>query len=476
MSSLPGMTFPTLPGGAVFPGGPSRTGKAAFGGIGGKACLFLCLFTVVSTGCDRPFVEQSVPTIEVVSPDPGIVQEEAAVTLLVKANSFRSVERITLGGTPFERLGDGTWRVELELQPGINRLILESFDSDDVAGLDTVQYLHQSISSQVGVLIFPDPRGGHTANMLPNGDLILVGGSRTTFTRAESHVFMLPIGGARIILVDARLNFARLGHTTTLLPDGRLLIAGGVSVPRMESVADLVETPEVFNPATGVMTALVLEGDPIRRAFHTAEVYSSTGGVVLTLLGGTGDVTYQPVSEIGVRSDVRSFQLVGDTLRALSPAIGPFVDLLTGHTQTPLANQPPGVPTRQLITGAIYLPAGVEEHTFVLDPRSPLGFEFEDLDPPPILRTEHAAALMAPGRVIRISGLTTIDMPSESSADIYDDTLGRFLTFGAESAFTPVARNLQTATNVGGGRILVLGGFDERGTALFTAEYITYDL
>jgi hypothetical protein len=440
------------------------------------SCLLVCVLALVWTGCDRPFVEQSVPTVEVVSPDPGIVQEEAAVTIVVEANSFTEVERITLGGSPFEKRSDGTWRVNFELQPGINRLILESFDSDDVAGLDTVLYLHQPITSQVGALIFPDPRGGHTANMLPNGDLILVGGSRSTFTPAEPQVHVLPAGGTRISPVDADLNFARLGHTTSLLPDGRLLIAGGVSIPRMESVRDLVETPEVFDPATGVMTALVFEGDPIRRAFHTAEVYTSNGGLVLTLLGGTGDISYTPVSEIGVRNDLRSFQLVGDTLKALSPAIGPFIDLLTGHSQTPLANQPPGVATRQLITGAIYLPAGIEEHTFILDPRNPLGFEFEDLEAPPILRTEHAAALMAPGRVIRISGLTTIDMPSEASADIYDDTLGRFLSFGPESSFTPIARNNQTATNIGGGRILVLGGFSERGTALITAEYITYDL
>lgn len=439
---------------------------------------FLALVAALSllVGCDRPFVEQSVPDVEVVEPDPGQVQEDADITLVVSATSFRNVERITLGGTPFQKGSGDTWRVPVELQPGINRLIIESFDSDDVAGLDTIQYLHQPMTSQVGALIFPDPRGGHTATLLPGGDLLLIGGARSTFTPAASEIYVLPVGGQRIIASDARLFLARLGHTTTLLPDGRLLIAGGVDFPRMESVDDLVEIPEIFDPTSGEVKTLVVDGDPIRRAFHTAEVYVSNGEIVLTLLGGTGDIAYRPTPEVGVRNDIRSFQLVGDTLRALSPAIGPFVDLLTGHSQTRLANQPPGVATRQLITGAIFLPGGVEEHTFVLDPRNPLGFEFEDLLTPPILRTEHAAALMAPGRVLRISGLTTIDMPPEASADIYDDTLRRFLTFSAESAFVPVARYLQTATNMGGGRILVLGGFSERGTALITAEYISYDL
>ncbi|NNE69536.1 MAG: hypothetical protein HKN29_04140, partial [Rhodothermales bacterium] len=347
---------------------------------------------------------------------------------------------------------------------------------DDVVGLDTVQYLHLPITSQVGALIFPDPRGGHTATLLPGGDLLLVGGARSTFTPAEEDIYMLPAGEQRIVTTDIQLFLGRIGHTTTLLPDGRLLVAGGVSFPRMESVDDLVEIPEIIDPTAGEVKTLVVDGDPIRRAFHSAEVYVNNGNVVLTLLGGTGDIAYNPQPEVGIRNDIRSFQLVGDTLRALSPAIGPFVDLLTGHSQTPLASQPPGVATRQLITGAIFLDGGIEEHTFILDPRNPLGFEFEDLGTPPILRTEHAAALMSPGRVIRISGLTTIDMPPEASADIYDDTLKRFLTFNNESTFNPVPRYLQTATNMGGGRILVLGGFSERGTALITAEYISYDL
>ncbi|MFT4605195.1 MAG: hypothetical protein ACI9W4_001934, partial [Rhodothermales bacterium] len=111
------MTFPN-PLGRLTKSG-ELPGRRTFvpGLLNGTACLFLLLFSLIWSGCDRPFVEQSVPTIEIVSPDPGIVQQEAAVTLLVTPNSLRAVERITLGGTPFEKLGDGSWRVEVELQP-----------------------------------------------------------------------------------------------------------------------------------------------------------------------------------------------------------------------------------------------------------------------------------------------------------------------------------------------------------------------
>jgi hypothetical protein len=471
------MTFPN-PLGRLTKSG-ELPGRRTFvpGLLNGTACLFLLLFSLIWSGCDRPFVEQSVPTIEIVSPDPGIVQEEAAVTLLVTPNSLRAVERITLGGTPFEKLGDGSWRVEVELQPGINRLIVESFDSDDVAGLDTVRYLHLSVQSEVRGLIWKDPRGGHTATMLPNGNLILIGGSRSTSTPALPEIFVLPAGGSTVEDLAARLSFPRLGHTATMLPDGRILVAGGTAVPRLSSVSDLQEVPEIYDPVAGTMTPLVVEGPPIRRTYHTAEVYNSgIGGPVITLLGGTGDIQYTPSSLIGIRQDIRTFQLEGDTLKALSPAVGPFVEPLTGHSQTPLASQPPGIATRQLITGAIFLTGAIEAQSFILDPRSDLGLEFLTLVAPITRRTEHAAVLMAPGRVLRVSGVTTIDMSPEPSADLYDDTLGRFLSFGDDTTFRPSPRHLQSATNLGGGRILVLGGFNQGGTAPITAEYISFDL
>ncbi|NNE69132.1 MAG: hypothetical protein HKN29_02085, partial [Rhodothermales bacterium] len=124
----------------------------------GTGFLVALIGLLLLPGCDRPFVEQSVPEVSVVSPDTREVQEDANINLVVTATSFRDVQRLTLGGMDFQAGTGDTWSIPVELQPGINRLLIESFDSDDVVGLDTVQYLHLPITSQVGALIFPDPR------------------------------------------------------------------------------------------------------------------------------------------------------------------------------------------------------------------------------------------------------------------------------------------------------------------------------
>ncbi|HEY3448853.1 MAG TPA: kelch repeat-containing protein [Myxococcales bacterium] len=81
--------------------------------------------------------------------------------------------------------------------------------------------------------------------------------------------------------VRTMMGEARAGHTATLLDDGRVLIAGGfdtvgvasgnLKVPKYWNYKDTVE---IFDPATGEMTADVPAmnklGVPTPRAFHTA--------------------------------------------------------------------------------------------------------------------------------------------------------------------------------------------------------------
>ncbi|MFT5145144.1 MAG: hypothetical protein ACI80V_003580 [Rhodothermales bacterium] len=438
--------------------------------------LVLALLAIFAAGCERPFIDVSSPRIEVVGPDPLVIQHQAEITLVVNATSFRSVNRVELGGAPLVQSGSGEWSIPVTLTAGLNRLLVEAFDSDDVAQVDTINYLLMEASSEVLAQTWSTPRGGHTATVLNLGDILIAGGSGSTSEPASDHVFVLPAGSGNMLRADVDLIHPRTGHTASALPDGRILFAGGSSVPVVSAVSDLVETPEVYDPAAGTMTPLVVSGPPIRRAFHTATVLSTPQGPIITLLGGTGDVSYVPQPELGIRRDIRSFLLVGDSLEALSPAVGPFIELLTGHSQTELASQPPGVASRQLVTGAIFIDSGVEAHAFILDPRSSLGLLFEDIPSPRIFRTEHAAVLVGLGRVIRIGGLTGHNTPPVGSVDLFEDTLEAFLEIDPDGPVNLLPRFLHTATNSGNGRILIMGGFGEDGTAMGTMEYLVFDL
>jgi hypothetical protein len=76
--------------------------------------------------------------------------------------------------------------------------------------------------SQTGSML--PPRTGHTATLLPNGKVLMVGGSSA---ESETNELYDPATGA--FSVTAHLGWNRAWHTATLLGDGRVLIAGGVT-------------------------------------------------------------------------------------------------------------------------------------------------------------------------------------------------------------------------------------------------------
>src|ERR1017187_4454393 len=73
---------------------------------------------------------------------------------------------------------------------------------------------------------------------------------------------------------------ARYGHTVTLLPNGKLLAAGGYSTNLIASL-NYLATAELYDPASGTWTITGAQGAP--RAFHTATLLPS--GQVLVVGG-----------------------------------------------------------------------------------------------------------------------------------------------------------------------------------------------
>lgn len=110
-----------------------------------------------------------------------------------------------------------------------------------------------------------------TSTRLPDGRWLFVGGkgsetSASTWDPQTDRV--TPLSG---------LLAPRAGHTATLLADGRVLLLGG------NSAAGLVELPEVFDPEANAFTALSIVGATARTG-HSATLL--TDGRV-AVLGGT---------------------------------------------------------------------------------------------------------------------------------------------------------------------------------------------
>lgn len=120
-------------------------------------------------------------------------------------------------------------------------------------------------------------RSGHTTTLLPDGRVLIAGGwtdAAGTFGNAEIDD---PSGSRRPEALT--LITARAGHTATTLRDGRVLIVGGVDRNDVE-----LATAELFDPKTGTFKPA---GEmSIARAAHTATLLGD--GRVAIVGGGNG--------------------------------------------------------------------------------------------------------------------------------------------------------------------------------------------
>ncbi len=128
-------------------------------------------------------------------------------------------------------------------------------------------------------------REGHTATLLTNGKILVAGGYYTSTPSGGSVALSSaelydPVTGAWT--VTGTLNTARGGHTATLLLNGQVLIVGGVITSNYLSIP--ISSAELYDPTNEtwmVITNLI----DIARYNHTATLL--TNGQVL-IAGGQG--------------------------------------------------------------------------------------------------------------------------------------------------------------------------------------------
>lgn len=89
-------------------------------------------------------------------------------------------------------------------------------------------------------------RWGHTATLLPNGEVLIVGGEDINNNILASAELYNPTTGT--FSATGSLNTAREFHTATLLNNGEVLIAGG------SNFTSSLTSGELYNPATGTFS------------------------------------------------------------------------------------------------------------------------------------------------------------------------------------------------------------------------------
>jgi hypothetical protein len=221
------------------------------------------------------------------------------------------------------------------------------------------------------------------------------------------------------------LSVGRSGHTATLLPNGKVLVAGGSSSS---------PSAELYDPAFGTWTSTV--GLITVRSLHTATLLPN--GKVLVVGGGT------------TNGSLASAELYDPVLGTWT-ATGSLETARYSHTATLLPN------------GKVLVAGGYDGSSFLAaaelyDPASATWSPTSSLA---TARRNHTATLLPNGKVLVAAGSgSNSSNGTLASAELYDPASGTW----ALTHSLVTARDLHTATLLFNGNVLVVGGHHESAT------------
>ena len=243
------------------------------------------------------------------------------------------------------------------------------------------------------------------------------------------------------------MGFERYHHTVTLMPDGKVLVVGG-----LDSKGIGIGNGEIYDPSLDSWSPTGIMVTP--RGSHSSELLSD--GRVIVVAGKTSQVRMAGSAEVYDPSSDSWNWLAGDgTTRSAFDSV-----LLPGD--------------KVLISGgyaSLRKSYGTKLDTSIVEVFDINSGTFSEVSPLAHARRGHTSRLLPDGRVFVVGGLVdnTVDGPKKdtlNSTEIYDPESDSW-SLGAVMA---QGRGLHTATTLPDGKVLVTGGVNTARQPINSAE------
>jgi N-acetylneuraminic acid mutarotase len=323
-------------------------------------------------------------------------------------------------------------------------------------------------------------RSAHTATLLQSGNVLVVGGQNASLTPVATVQTYNPSTGAWTSVNP--LGSARMEHTATLLPNGKVLVVGG------RGAASELATAELFDPATGNWTSAGTTS--VARKRHSATLLPD--GRVLVAGGYNSTPSYSQSAEIynpalnswtstgslpfGRAYHTASLLPNGKVLVAGgggSIETGALYDTLAGTwTVSNLGSQRREHTATLLPTGEVLIVGGWGDNFTALATAERYRFPADSWMAGGSLNTgryAHSTTLLRNGLVLVAGGVGSGNTDL-TSAELYNPATNTWTPTGSLN----VARSFHSATLLSSGRVLVVGGQAQNQTVFLSSAEL-YD-
>lgn len=316
----------------------------------------------------------------------------------------------------------------------------------------TIQFAPPIAPPPTGDLI--DSRFAATATVLPDGRVLIAGGVASEGSNSAAVELYDPTTGA--FTRTGSLSTGRAYHTATLLKDGHVLVAGGLGVDGQP-----VAAAELYDPATGTFTTT----GSLQQARYDFTASLLPNGKVMIAGGNTSTMvsTNLDTAEL-YDAATGAFSATGNVTRYYDPSAGKFyyqgkmIEARAKHSATVLKD------------GNVLIAGGAEQATAELYDSS--NGKLLPTGPMNYVRREHRATLLQSGDVL-ITGGVDGNGQVLATAELYDPATRKFTlttaAFPTRGTNLNEGRSQHAAALLSNGQVLIAGGTGPKSTSR-TAE------